>query len=56
MKSEKTKLADFWLGQLNKFGVPAPETYTLEELIALNPSVPQDFIRDHITKRQRTNK
>lgn len=37
--------------QMNKYGIPMPETYTEEELIDLNPAVPVDFIQQHVRER-----
>jgi len=43
--------AEWGLNQMKKFGVPLPETYSVEELIYLSPAVPTDFIREHVEKR-----
>ena len=32
--------------QFRKYGIVQPEMYSTEELIELNPSVPEDFIKE----------
>lgn len=52
-KTAKIKLADYWMEQFKKYGVPSPYSYTEKELIDLNPTVPVDFIRNHVKKRDK---
>jgi hypothetical protein len=39
--------------QFNRYGIRQPDTYSEQELIDLNPSVPVDFIRQHVKKRDK---
>lgn len=53
MKGFKNKkdFEDWAYDQFDKFNVRKPETYTEQELINLNPSVPTWFIKQHVKKR-----
>ena len=42
--------------QFAKYGVRQPNTYSEQELIDLNPSVPVDFICNHVQKRDKVYK
>ena len=55
MKKTTDELADWALDQFDKFGVRRPETYSAEELKYLNPSVPADFIDQHVKARDNEN-
>jgi len=37
--------------QFHRYGIRQPDTYSEDELMDLNPSVPVDFIKDHIRNR-----
>lgn len=37
--------------QFRLYGIRQPDTYSEQELIDLNPTVPVDFIRQHVAKR-----
>ncbi len=37
--------------QFRRYGIRQPDTYTEQELIDLNPSVPVDFIIQHVKNR-----
>lgn len=37
--------------QFKRYGIRQPDTYTEQELIEFNPSVPVDFIKEHIKAR-----
>jgi hypothetical protein len=39
--------------QFRRYGIRQPDTYSEDELIDLNPSVPVDFIRDHVKNRDK---
>ena len=47
----KKEFGDWAYEQFDKFNVRKPETYTEQELINLNPSVPTWFIKQHVKKR-----
>lgn len=53
MKGFKSKkeFEDWTYEQFDKYGVRKPETYTEDELIYLNPTVPVSFIKEHVRKR-----
>ena len=53
MKNFKNKeeLTEWALNQFAKYGIRHPDTYTADELKYLNPSVPADFIDQHVAKR-----
>ena len=53
MKNFKNKeeLTEWALNQFAKYGIRHPDTYTADELKYLNPSVPVDFIDQHVAKR-----
>jgi hypothetical protein len=42
--------------QFTKHDVRQPHTYSEQELVHLNPSVPVDFIKKHVIKRDRLKK
>ena len=48
---DKKEFADWAYEQFNKYNVRKPETYTEQELIDLNPSVPAWFIKQHVKQR-----
>ena len=39
------------LYQMNKYGIRYPDTYTEQELIDFNPTVPVNFIKQHVKER-----
>ena len=39
--------------KFEEFNIPHPDTYTEEELIHYNPSVPVNFIKQHVKNRVR---
>ena len=39
--------------RFEEFNIPHPDTYTEEELIHYNPSVPVNFIKQHVKNRVR---
>lgn len=39
--------------QFEKHNVPAPETYSEQELVDLNPGVPVSFIQHHVKNRDK---
>ena len=39
--------------QFTKHDVRQPHTYSEQELVHLNPSVPVDFIKNHVIKRDK---
>ena len=47
----KQDLTDWAMYQFNKYGIRQPDTYTEQELIDLNPTVPVDFIKQHVRDR-----
>lgn len=47
----KEDLTDWAMDQFNKYGIRQPDTYTEQELIDLNPTVPVDFIKQHVRDR-----
>ncbi len=47
----KEALTNFWLNELEKHGVPSPDSYTAEELEFYCPEIPKDFIRKHVERR-----
>lgn len=47
----KQDLTDWAMDQFNKYGIRQPDTYTEQELIDLNPTVPVDFIKQHVRDR-----
>jgi len=49
----KQHLTDWANEQFEKHDVRKPDSYTAEELIRLNPAVPQDFIRAHVVARDK---
>jgi hypothetical protein len=49
----KKEMTDWAYEQFDKFGVRKPESYTEQELINLNPSVPVDFIKQHVKNRNK---
>ena len=50
MKNKK-EFEEWAYSQMDKYGVPRPETYTEDELVYLNPAVPASFIKEHVKKR-----
>ena len=42
--------------QFNKYDVRLPESFSAEEIIEHCPDIPQDFIRNHVRKRDERNK
>ena len=51
MFKNRKELTDWAYDQFNRFNVPVPESYTEQELIDLNPSVPVSFIKQHVKDR-----
>jgi hypothetical protein len=49
--ASKKDLTDWAMDQFNKYGIRQPGTYTEQELIDLNPTVPVDFIKQHVRDR-----
>jgi hypothetical protein len=49
--TSKKDLTDWAMDQFNKYGIRQPGTYTEQELIDLNPTVPVDFIKQHVRDR-----
>jgi len=49
----KEDLTEWAYDQFNKYSVRRPESYTEQELIDLNPTVPVEFIKEHVRKRDR---
>lgn len=50
----KKDFEDWAFAQLRKHNVRLPDTYTEQELIDLNPSVPVNFIKQHVKNRDKT--
>lgn len=49
----KADLTEWAYHQMHKYGIPLPETYTADEIIAANPEVPVEFTRAHVAKRDK---
>lgn len=49
----KQELTDWTYEQFDKYNVRKPETYTEQELVDLNPSVPGWFIKQHVRSRDK---
>jgi hypothetical protein len=49
----KKDMSDWAYEQFNKYNVRRPESYTEQELIDLNPTVPVEFIKEHVRKRDK---
>lgn len=47
----KQDFTDWAYKQFDKYNVRKPESYSEQELIDLNPSVPVYFIKQHVKKR-----
>lgn len=39
--------------QFCRYGIRQPDTYSEDELVDLNPSIPVDFIREHVRIRDK---
>lgn len=50
----KKDFEDWAFAQLRKHSVRHPDTYTEQELTDLNPSVPVEFIKQHVKDRGKT--
>ena len=56
MFQTKEQATEWALDQLKKYGIKQPEEYSYKELSALNPTIPKQFIKDHVKKRkEKTN-
>ena len=49
----KKDMSDWAYEQFNKYNVRRPESYTEQELVDLNPTVPVEFIKEHVRKRDK---
>lgn len=49
----RKEFEEWTFDQFNRYGIRQPDTYSEQELIDLNPSVPVDFIRQHVKKRDK---
>ena len=47
----KEDLTEWAYDQIDKYDVRRPDSYTDQELIDLNPTVPVEFIKEHVRKR-----
>ena len=47
----KEDLTEWAYDQFDKYNVRRPESYTEQELIDLNPTVPVEFIKEHVRRR-----
>ena len=50
MFQNKEQATEWALDQLKKYGIKQPEEYSYKELSALNPTIPKQFIKDHVNK------
>ena len=56
MFQTKEQATEWALDQLKKYGIKQPHEYSVEELAALNPTVPKQFIQDSVRKiKEETN-
>ena len=56
MFQNKEQATEWALDQLKKYGIKQPEEYSYKKLSALNPTIPKQFIKDHVKKRkEKTN-
>lgn len=47
----KQEMAEWAYYQMNKYGIPLPETYTADEIQEYCPEVPAEFTRARVAKR-----
>ena len=52
MFQNKDQATEWALDQLKKYGIRQPIEYSIDELTAMNPEVPIQFLQDHVNKKE----
>jgi hypothetical protein len=53
MMKTKEEFTEWAYDKFDKYNIRRPESYTEQELVDLNPTVPVDFIKEHVRKRDK---